>query len=286
MLYHSAVLVLFIALSLGKMIPTPVGYHPEECVHDIPSGTHIQEDLVGGGATLKLPTGEQRRIEPCNATMAKRQFPADYDGWLAFTSFKNPTNQSFDDFLGYFSVPNKPARDPQVLFIFTGLQNVNWIPKVDPEPPVFDIIQPVLQYPGDFGNYWSFKSWYVTLGDNVLRSDERDVSVGDNVFGNMTRLGPDTWYVAGVSQETGKENHITVSHPRLTSQPWAYTTVEGYGVQGCDWEPTNDLKFTRMRLRAAEKIVVPQWDIFYSPDKKCNEKATVTNPLEVVYSFQ
>ena len=23
----------------------------------------------------------------------------------------------------------------------------------------FDILQPVLQYPGDAGNYWSVKSW-------------------------------------------------------------------------------------------------------------------------------
>jgi len=31
----------------------------------------------------------------------------------------------------------------------TGLQNINWIPKVTPLPSVdFDIIQPVLQYPG------------------------------------------------------------------------------------------------------------------------------------------
>ena len=38
----------------------------------------------------------------------------------------------------------------------------SWIPKVDPEPSQdFDIIQPVLQYPGDSGNYWSVRSWCV-----------------------------------------------------------------------------------------------------------------------------
>ena len=36
----------------------------------------------------------------------------------------------------------------------------SWIPKVDPHPSqAFDIIQPVLQYPGDNGDYWSVKSW-------------------------------------------------------------------------------------------------------------------------------
>ena len=43
------------------------------------------------------------------------------------------------------SVPNAPQNDPEVLYIFTGLQNVDWIPIVDPEPPVFDIIQVVKQ---------------------------------------------------------------------------------------------------------------------------------------------
>lgn len=47
--------------------------------------------------------------------------------------------------VGNFSVPDNPKNDPDVLYIFTGLQNVDWIPKVDPIPNVFDIIQPVLQ---------------------------------------------------------------------------------------------------------------------------------------------
>jgi hypothetical protein len=76
----------------------------------------------------------------------------DYDGWLAYTTYEAPTD--IDSFLGYFSVPDEPQNDPEVLYLFTGLQNVNWIPLVDPEPSVFDIIQPVLQYPGDDGDYW------------------------------------------------------------------------------------------------------------------------------------
>lgn len=55
---------------------------------------------------------------------------------------------------------SSPASTPDILYIFTGLQNIDWIPKVDPEPSAaFDIIQPVLQYPGDGGDYWSVKSW-------------------------------------------------------------------------------------------------------------------------------
>jgi hypothetical protein len=44
------------------------------------------------------------------------------------------------------------------------LQNIDWIPKVDPEPSDdvdFDIIQPVLQYPGTSisSTGWELKSW-------------------------------------------------------------------------------------------------------------------------------
>lgn len=141
-------------------------------------------------------------------------------GWLEYTAFEDP--KGLDTFLGTFSVPDVPKDVPQVLYLFTGLQNikcdhcsraphhtrclivccgacasVSWIPKVDPEPSTdFDIIQPVLQFPGDAGNYWSVKSWYVTLKGGAYYSTEVPVKPGDEIFGNMTRTGP-TSYVVG-----------------------------------------------------------------------------------------
>ncbi len=66
-----------------------------------------------------------------------------------------------------------------------GGQNKDWIPKVDPETESvgFDIIQPVLQYPGDLGNYWSVKSWYVTTDSGAIESPERKCNPGDTIFG-------------------------------------------------------------------------------------------------------
>ena len=58
-----------------------------------------------------------------------------------------------------------PEAEPQILYLFPGLQNIDWIPKVDPEPTTpFDIIQPVLQYPflsgeDDNGRNWGVRSW-------------------------------------------------------------------------------------------------------------------------------
>jgi len=50
--------------------------------------------------------------------------PTDYDGWTSYTAFQNPSNASFDAMTGFFSTPTDlPKEEPQILFIFPGLQN-------------------------------------------------------------------------------------------------------------------------------------------------------------------
>jgi hypothetical protein len=67
------------------------------------------------------------------------------------------------------------------LYFFPGLQNIDWIPKVDPEPlTAFDIIQPVLQYPGTLPGLWDLKSWYVTINSGALTS--KAVQVNATVY--------------------------------------------------------------------------------------------------------
>jgi len=195
--------------------------------------------------------------------------------------------QGIGKFLGYFSVPDNPQNDPEVLYLFTGLQNVDWIPIVDPTPPVFDIIQPVLQYPGDNGNYWSVKSWYVTLNSGVLYSREIQTQTGDKIFGNMTQIGTDTWYIGGTSQKSGQTTEITVSRNRLVSQPWAYNTLECYGCSGgCSYEPTSPVYFTQLELYdKSGKAINPSWAPFTSPNNICNDRATIVSTSAVTISF-
>ena len=128
--------------------------YPDECVHVVPNGAHVTEDAKGRvRVEHESLRGGHMRIPSCKrnakSKSARLGFPADYNGWLAYTSYKT-TADTFTNFLGNFSVPNAPRNTPQQLFIFTGLQNVDWIPKVDPMPSQpFDILQPVLQYPAD-----------------------------------------------------------------------------------------------------------------------------------------
>ncbi len=46
-------------------------------------------------------------------------------GWLEYAAYQNPAG--FESFLGTFSVPDEPKATPDVLYIFTGLQNIEWV---------------------------------------------------------------------------------------------------------------------------------------------------------------
>ena len=142
------------------------------CINEVPSDSHIHEQPDGTTHILhpSLPNG-LRVIPECdtrNGTWAvlvprahavdakaaarvggpatsgdagRLQLPPDYNGWLQYTAYEDA--KGFDAFLGYFSVPDVPKKVPQVLYLFTGLQNINWIPKVDPMPSAaFDMSGP------------------------------------------------------------------------------------------------------------------------------------------------
>lgn len=61
----------------------------------------------------------------------------------------------------------------------------------------------------------------------------------DNIFGNMTKTGINSWYIGGTSAQTKQTSSITVTKNRLALQPWAYNTLECYGCGGgCSYEVT------------------------------------------------
>jgi len=269
----------------SNYVRTPFGLIHKSCVHHIPNGAHIDE--TNNGTFRVIYDGRDLSIESCRKHLKKNEIRfnkprQDYDGWLAYTAYNY--QNTFDSFLGFFTVPDAPQQTPEVFYLFTGLQNVDWIPIIDPQPDQFDIIQPVLQYPGDNGNYWSVKSWYVTLTNDVLTSDEIEVNTGDNIFGNMTRTGPSTWYIGGTD---GTQNtYLSVTRDLLISQPWAYCTAEGYGVEGCSYEPTQPCVFTKLQLFSGGQQITPQWTPYSSPNQLCNERAQVGGPDSVTLLFQ
>jgi len=299
----AAVLQLACASPTYEYVPTPVGFMLKHCVHTVPSGSVLEKQ--GNGAVLVRDslTTVVRVIPPCDTangtipmiraslpstsrTRISDPLPPDYDGWLEYTAYNYAAG--FDSFIGNFNVPDIPSELPDILYLFTGLQNIDWIPVADPEPTdAFDIIQPVLQYPGDFGNYWSVKSWYVTLDAGAIASSELELNVGDSIFGNMTRIAAQSWFVGSTSVASGKTTQISVTYPRLAVQPWAYCTVECYGCSGCSTYPKNPLVFSSMSLTAQGKSIAPAWKIDPKPSKlkQCQEAASIESPSHVTLYF-
>jgi len=282
-----AVVVGTLAIPKDKdyVIVPKLGRVPKQCVHGVPSGSEVSH-LDNGDIHVKYTDGTEVVFASCKnqGLIKERSMPQQYDGWLAYTVYEAPTD--FDTFLGYFSVPDAPQNEPEVLYLFTGLQNVNWIPIVDPEPDQFDIIQPVLQYPGDEGAYWSVKSWYVTLTSDVVYSNEIQVETDDNIFGNMTKTAPTTWYIGGTSTKSGTNTYLSITRPLLQTQPWSYNTAECYGCEGCSYEPTQPVQFTQLALYYKGQEITPQWTAEQSPNPICDEIAHVSGPTNVYITFQ
>ena len=118
-----------------------------------------------------------------------------------------------------------------------------------------------------------------------LRARSYRLLSGDNIFGNMSRVGADSWYIGcyGVSPsgQKSKETVTTVkSRTRLTSQPWAYNTLECYGCESCATYPTIPSVFTKLQLTQGSVDVTPTWLVNPKPssDMKCKEGVSVASP--------
>jgi len=214
-------------------------------------------------------------------------------GWQAWTTYQSTASQGFTQSLGYFTIPDAPVdgQDDQTLFMFTGLQNENWIPGPNspPAPDDFEIIQPVLQWgysAGGGGDYWTLASWYVTVYNGFLISDLINVNAGDKIFGNMTLLGRDTWYISGVVQSSGTATTLKADKANLKTNPWAYCTLEVYDATGdCNEYPDNPQVYSKLQLFEGKKQVIPKWQLNVTPDPICGEHVTVENPDHVTIHF-
>ena len=127
--------------------PTPFGHILRHCVHEVPSGARASA-LPDGSTRVENPNGTTWEIPACNTNGGKwpmrkpapselTDLPPDYDGWLQYTALNVSAlglSGGFDSFTSVMSVPDVPAKRPHMLYMFPGLQNYDWIPKVDPEP--------------------------------------------------------------------------------------------------------------------------------------------------------
>lgn len=297
---------------------TPSGWVLAHCVHEVPSNARIGWHEDGQRRVVRHPSLEAPRVLPlcqplvnaANPVLRARgeaevtaadgargtPLPADYDGWLQYTVAKAKADTGFDGFLGEMSVPDVPKKRPQMLYLFPGLQNIDWIPKVNPEPNAsnpFDIIQPVLQYPGARPNSWGVRSWYVTVNTGAIMSTDLAVEPGDAILCNMTRTGEFGWFIGSQIKSSGKQTNQNVDAlhkgaiARLKTQPFAYNTLECYGCNGCATFPTQPCVFSDLRLRSKIGFTPVEWAANVKPAVKaeCQERTVIHNSSAVTISF-
>jgi hypothetical protein len=293
-------LFVLVALSLSsiscRLVPTPGGLLPPECVHSLPHNSRISRCPHTGNVLVHDENHNLiRQIPRCSVPTPRLSsfslddpFPSDYRGWLSYLAYN--VSSHFDTFLSDFSVPDTPQTIPTMLYLFPGLQNFDWVPLVDPfsNSTGFDIIQPVLQFPADEGVEWSVKSWYVTTDSGALYSPEIVLQPGDTIFGNMTRLNETGWFVGSTSQQLQQTTAITVNYPRLWPQRWSYLTLECYGCSSCTDYPVKPIHFSQISLTAAGAPSHATWK--NTPKKPkfhfCNERSQVNNDGTVDILFQ
>eukprot|EP01084_Bolivina_argentea_P133380 235388_1 len=190
-----------------QFIHTPFGYYHRACVHGVDSGSHIinYDDEIHVKSPDMEFTDLRRVIRRCqykhNATYIRERmlqlseyYPEvqfDGSGWQQYT--KMDAGDTVDSFLGDWTVPNSsPKQSGPILYMFTGLQNIDWVPpERDPGKP-FDIIQPVMQYGGSAaggGSYWASASLYDTLTYEVMHGRPLKHNPGDKILGNITKTG-------------------------------------------------------------------------------------------------
>merc|ERR1712087_399182 len=173
-----------------------------------------------------------------------------------------------------------------------GMQNIDWVPPEQEPTEAFDIIRPVLQFgrtPAGGGSYWGVASWYVTLKAGAIHSSVIRTEPGDVIFGNMTKTGPETWFINGVDTRTRENASITVSKAILKTQPWLYVTLEVYDVETCDQYPPSGtpIPYTNLTLLedGAQKNI--EWTVGTNGQQPpiCNSQIKVVNPETVTISF-
>ena len=192
------IFMVFAARVVASLVLTPFGLRPKECVLEVPSGSHVEEDLLTNDLVITHPmhgTWRHAAAESCSsrtyAPKPRRSFAnphktgscqdppctcdslpcnnwIDNAGWMMDPYNKEPYIGGFS---AVMSVPETPkSGNTQTIFYFPGAENTNGKPRGgQPKPSGRAILQPVLTYGPNTNcleshtkskSGWCISSWY------------------------------------------------------------------------------------------------------------------------------
>ncbi|KAL4442876.1 hypothetical protein ABPG74_010765 [Tetrahymena malaccensis] len=252
-----------------EFVQTPYGLMLRECVHNVPSGTHIQESEDGSVFLTNDEKNFVKRVqknEKClkAAPTEKLEVYIDNGGWDL------PANKTLSKFEAYYFVPSTPrTTHDQWLYYFIGSQNN------DGSGPGGSVIQPVLSY----YKGWYFQSWNCCLQGMAYNSPSVfNITPHDEVYGSVEVNDSKATIIS--QNKLGEQSLLIVDRSERNFN-WIGASLEVIGIQNCTDYPKGRMTFSQMNVTLNNEVTaIPQWDDTFGPSE-CLGKMIVQDPQTI-----
>ena len=256
--------------STTKLCPSPGGWHPCACIHEVESGTRAEEvGHADGSSSLRLhaPDGRVRTLPHCAekppappaAQAAPPTDPCEL-GWAhaaPMEAFFQHSKQ-IATFSATYSVPTPPATTSKnILYWWIGLQPPHG-------SPLNRVIQPVLSYvPGSSPNNWYIESWDCCPAGHKVKAQSVSVKgPGAKLHGSMTR-SDDGIFTITSTDGAGASSVLLSDYTNaaiIGNWTWVDIVLETYDVADCAQYASGVVDFSDMALVDVEgAAVTPSW---------------------------
>jgi len=280
------VLFNFIIFCAAKDVLTPFGWRPQNCVKEVPSGSHLigteegVEAHLMNGTVLKFPRQQEcvdshanwRRLFLENHKNPKNQTYA--DGWLD-NAFAWTGAKEIDSFKGDYLVPQDPTVDNgQVLFYFIGAVNFQ-------KTPQETILQPVLTW-GNGHSKWNMASWNCCPnGETWTSSFIENIPAGSTLNGLIDiSSNAENWTVSSVFGNQVVNLTVPANDQGTKNFTWLDATLETYRVTQCSEFPTSPFVFSNMVATLIDGTpLTPSWNP--TGPTECGGSLVVNDPSKI-----
>jgi hypothetical protein len=286
----------------GKMVSTPIGFRPVECV------LHADEDVIlrsidGIGTYAHYPNSGRRSFHPeirgCvenarDLAEERRQRIANNKNKNNKTSnivgsvsnvenlktwevYASETVQTMGTFTSQYQLPtdNPTTGVDIILYYFIGMQNN--------DDAVVTIIQPVIEYCDTCGTGskpgWNMSPWNCCASGQTWQGPIKVIPTTGSYINGVVMSNTTYDYISCENPSTGDKTTLTVSDARRTFD-WIAFTLEQYNVDNCDDYPSTPFWSRQMKLAtAAGTSFTPSWS--YTNGDGCGGNIKAQDPADL-----
>ncbi|EAS01987.1 hypothetical protein TTHERM_00500730 (macronuclear) [Tetrahymena thermophila SB210] len=250
-------------------VQTPFGLMLRECVHNVPSGTYIQESEDGSIFLTNDEKNFAKRVQKSEKCQ-KANPSIKLEQWIDNGGWDLPAKTPLSKFEAYYYVPNTPqTTNNQWLYYFIGSQNN------DGSGPGVSIIQPVLSY----FKGWYFQSWNCCPDGQAFNSPSIfNITPHDQVYGSVQVKDSQVTIIS--QNKLGEQSTLTVDR-NGRNFTWIDATLEIYGISNCTDYPKGRMTYSQMNVTLSDgTIALPEWDNTFGASE-CNGQTFIQGPKTI-----